>query len=120
STAAQQALQKVAAAEKTPSAVYARALLGRLRLDRGEYDEAVKWWGSVDPHRRKEWQLDEPFRPTGFLSGLLSYEEGRFEQAADRFREAGKLGLRDRRLGPLLTLALIRAGQRLLFVQTHN
>ena len=38
-----------------------------------------------------------------------------YEQAADRFREAGKLGLRDKRLGPLLTLALVKAGQRLLF-----
>jgi hypothetical protein len=49
------------------------------------------------------------------LSGLLACKDGRFEQAAERFREAGKLGLRDRRLGPLLTLALVRAGQRLLY-----
>ena len=50
----------------------------------------------------------------------MAYEEGRFEQAAERFREAGKLGLRDRRLGPLLTLALVRAGQRLLYEQTKD
>jgi tetratricopeptide (TPR) repeat protein len=114
-SAAQQALQKVAVVEKSSSAVYARALLGRLHLDRGAYDEAIKWWNTVDPHRRSEWQLDEPLRQTVLLSGLVAYEEGRFEQAADRFREAGKLGLRDRRLGPLLTLALVRAGQRLLY-----
>ena len=35
--------------------------------------------------------------------------------SADRFREAGKLGLRERRLGSLLTLALVKAGQRLLY-----
>ncbi len=118
--AAQQALQKVAAVEKSPSAVYARALLGRLQLGRGDYDEAIKWWTNIDVQRRKEWQLDEPLRQTALLSGLLAYEEGQFEQAADRFREAGKLGWRDRRLGPLLTLALVRAGQRLLYEQTKD
>ncbi|MGH7173195.1 MAG: hypothetical protein ACRELG_23180, partial [Gemmataceae bacterium] len=113
--AAEQALQKVAVVEKSPSAVYARALLGRLSYTRGAYDEAVTWWSSVEPRRRSEWQFDEPLRQTVLLSGLMAYEEGRFEQAAERFREAGKLGLRDRRLGPLLTLALVRAGQGLLY-----
>jgi hypothetical protein len=95
--------------------VYARALLGRLSFLRGAYDDAIKWWNSVEPRKRAEWQLDEPLRQTVLLSGLLAYENGRFEQAADRFRESGKLGLRDRRLGPLMTLALVRAGQRLLY-----
>ncbi|HEY7327315.1 MAG TPA: tetratricopeptide repeat protein [Gemmataceae bacterium] len=118
--AAKQALQKVAVVEKSPSAVYARALLGRLHLSRGAYDEAIQWWSSVDPHHRSEWQLDEPLRQTVLLSGLMAYEESRFEQAADRFREAGKLGLRDRRLGSLLTLALVRAGQRLLYGEVNH
>jgi tetratricopeptide (TPR) repeat protein len=113
--AAGQALQKVAGAEKSPSAVYARAMLGRLHLGRGAYEEAIQWWSSVDPPHRSQWQLEEPLRQTVLLSGLTAYQEERFEQAADRFREAGKLGLRDRRLGPLLTLALVRAGQRLLY-----
>jgi tetratricopeptide (TPR) repeat protein len=113
--AAQQALQKVAGVEKSPSAVYARALLGRLSYLRGAYDDAIKWWNSVDPRKRSEWQFDDPLRQTVLLSGLLAYEDGRFEQAADRIREAGKLGLRDRRLGPLMMLALVRAGQRLLY-----
>jgi tetratricopeptide (TPR) repeat protein len=113
--AARQALQQVAEAEKSPSAVYARALLGRLSCLRGAYDEAIPWWRDMDAKRRSEWQLDEPLRQTVLLSGLLAYDQGRFEEAADRFREAGKLGLRDRRLGPLLTLALVRAGQRLLY-----
>jgi len=119
-SAARQALQKVAADEKSPSAVYARALLGRLSYARADYDEAVKCWSSVDPGRRSEWQLDESLRQTVLLSGLIAYKEGRFEQAADHFREAGKLGLRDRRLGPLLSLALVRAGQRLLYEQVNH
>jgi tetratricopeptide (TPR) repeat protein len=113
--AAQQALTKVAGVEKSPSAPYARALLGRLSYERGAYDEAIKWWNSVEPRKRTDWQFDDALRQTVLLSGLLAYEKERFEQAADRFREAGKLGLRDRRLGPLITLALVRAGQRLLY-----
>ncbi len=113
--AARQALQKVAAAEKSPSAVYARALLGQIGFTQGAYDEAIKWWNAVEPRRRAEWQLDETLRHTAYLSGLLNFQEGRYEQAAERFREAGKLGLRERRLGSLLTLALVKAGQRLLY-----
>ena len=49
------------------------------------------------------------------LAGLTAFEKGKFELAAERIREAGRLGLRDRRLGSMLTLALVKAGQRLLF-----
>jgi TolA-binding protein len=114
-TAARQALQKVAAADKSPSAPYARALLGHLGLARGDYDDGVKWWSAVDAARRAQWQLDDPLRQTVLLTGLLAFSKQNYDQAAERFREAGKLGLRDRRLGGLLTLALVKAGQRLLF-----
>jgi tetratricopeptide (TPR) repeat protein len=114
-SAAQQALQKVAIVEKSPSAMHARALLGCLYLRCGAYEEAIHWWSRVDPQWRSQWQLEEPLQQTVLLSGLTAYEEGRFEQAAERFREAGKLGLRDHRLGSLLVLALVRAGQRLLY-----
>jgi hypothetical protein len=86
-----------------------------LGLSRGAYEEAIAWWNAVDARPRSQWNLDEPLRQTVLLSGLLAYEEKRYEQAADRFREAGRLGLRDRRLGPLITLALVKAGQRLLY-----
>ena len=76
-----------------------------------------RWPESAAPRRRAEWQLDETLRQTGLLSGLLAFENRRYEQAADRFREAGKAGLRDRRLGSLLILALVKAGQRLLYDQ---
>ena len=69
----------------------------------------------VEPSARTRWQLDDPLRQSVLLSGLLALQEKRFEQAADRFREASKLGLRDKRLGGLITLALVKAGQRLLY-----
>jgi tetratricopeptide (TPR) repeat protein len=118
--AAQQALRKVAGELKSPSAVYARALLGQLCLQRGAYDDAVQWWATLSAADRSRWQLDEPLRHSVLLSGLLALQEHRHEQAADRFREAGKLGLRDKRLGGLITLALVQAGQRLLYEQTTS
>jgi tetratricopeptide (TPR) repeat protein len=105
----------VARAEESPSAQHAKALLGRLRFGRGEFEEACPWWSGLDPKRRGAWGLDEPLRGTMFLAGLLALGEGKYEQAAERFRDAGKLGLRDRRLGPLMTLALVKAGQEKLF-----
>ncbi len=113
--AARQSLVKAAAADKSPSAAYAKALLGREAFDRSAYDEAVRWWNQVEPRRRAEWKLDEPLRQTVLLAGLTAFEKGKYELAAERIREAGRLGLRDRRLGSLLTLALVKAGQRLLF-----
>jgi tetratricopeptide (TPR) repeat protein len=105
----------VARTPESPSSEHARALLGRLRFSRGEYEEACPWWTGLDPKRRGAWGLDEPLRGTMLLAGLLALGEGRYEQAAERFRDAGKLGLRDRRLGPLMTLALVKAGQEKLF-----
>ena len=74
----------------------------------------------VDAAKRDEWKLTEPLRQTVLLSALTSFQKGRFEQAADRFREASKLGLRDKRLGPMLTLSLVKAGQRLLYEKAVN
>jgi tetratricopeptide (TPR) repeat protein len=113
--AARAALRKVVDEGKGESIEHARALLGRCSLTDGDYEEAVQWWTRMDARRRADWGLDEPLRQTVLLSGLLAYEEGRFEPAADRFREASRLGLRDRRLGSLIVLALFKAGQRLLY-----
>jgi tetratricopeptide (TPR) repeat protein len=115
--AASQELQRVVNV-KTPATDHGRALLGKLSFARGDYDDASKWWASVDAACRAKWNFDEPLRQTVYLAGLTALENQKFEQAADRFREAGKLGLQDKRLGSLLTLALIKAGQRLLFEQT--
>jgi tetratricopeptide (TPR) repeat protein len=109
------ALEQVAGNEKSPSAFHARAVLGRLEFEASDYVAAVRWWQSVDPRRRAEWRIDEPLRQTVFLAGLQALRDGSYEEAAERIREAGRLGIRDARLGRLLTLALVRAGQRLLY-----
>jgi tetratricopeptide (TPR) repeat protein len=115
--AARPSLQKVAGTEGAPSADCARALLGQISLSRGAYDEATRWWTAIDARRRVEWQLEEPLRQMVLLSALVDFEGQRYERAAERFREAGKLGLRDRRLGGLVQLSLVKAGQRLLYDQ---
>jgi tetratricopeptide (TPR) repeat protein len=119
-TAATQSLLKAAGADKSPSAPQARALLGRICFGRSAYDEAVRWWNGLDATKRDEWKLAEPLRQTVLLSALTAFQKGRYEQAAERFREASKLGLRDKRLGPMLTLSLVKAGQRLLYEKTNN
>jgi tetratricopeptide (TPR) repeat protein len=113
--AAAECLRQATAAADSASVDHARALLGRLRFTEGAAEEAVECWNALTPLRRREWQLEEALRSTVFLSGLQAYQDGRFDLASARFREAGQLGLRDRRLGPLLFLSLFRAGQRLLF-----
>ena len=110
---------KVADQTASPSAVYAKAILGKLHSERGDIDEAVACWASLEPKWRARWGLDDPLRQSVFLSGLVALDERRFEFAADRFKEAGKLGLRERCLGGLITLALVKAGQRLLFEETR-
>jgi tetratricopeptide (TPR) repeat protein len=105
----------VARTPDSPSAPYAQALLGRIRFGQGNYESAIPWWSGLDPPKRNAWGLDEPLRGTVFLAGLLALDEGRFGRAAERFGEAGRLGLRDRRVGPLLTLALVKAGQARLY-----
>jgi tetratricopeptide (TPR) repeat protein len=112
---AARALQGVATDERSPSAVYARALLGQVSLARGAYDDAVRWWSAVDAPVREKWGLAEPLRQSVLLSGLLALQQGRYEPAAERLREAAKFGLRDRRLPGLITLALVKAGQKLLY-----
>src|SRR5262249_23685909 len=57
-TAARLVFQKVASTEKSPSAIYARALLGQISFARGIYDEAIKWWNALDAKKRAEWGLD--------------------------------------------------------------
>jgi tetratricopeptide (TPR) repeat protein len=109
------AFQRVAQAADSPSAVYAQAILGAIRFHQGAYGEAVEWWQRMDPERRKALGFAEPLSGTVFLSAIDDYQTGRFEQAANKLREAGKLGLHDRRLGPLLSLSLFKAGQQMLY-----
>jgi tetratricopeptide (TPR) repeat protein len=113
--AAAKAFQQASQDDQSPSAPLARALLGRVHFLRGDYDGAVTAWTALAPEHRLAWSIDQPLPDVVFLAGLDSYEKGQYEQAADRFQQAGKLGLRDKQLGSLITLALVRAGQRLLY-----
>jgi tetratricopeptide (TPR) repeat protein len=114
-TAAASAFEHVAQHPSSPSANLARALAARLALARRDYDSAAASWKAIDARQRAEWGLDEPLRQTVFLSALVALQTERFEEAVDKLREAGRLGLRDHRLGSLLTLSLMKAGQRLLY-----
>jgi tetratricopeptide (TPR) repeat protein len=113
--AAAAALQKVVANDKAASLDHARALLGRIHFEGGDFESAINCWSAVTAETRHAWQLEDPLRSTVFLTGLRAYNEARFEQAAAKLREAGRLGLRERRLGSLLSLSLFRAARRLLF-----
>jgi hypothetical protein len=110
-----QALRKTAHVADSPSAAHARALLGKLALAADASTDAIQWWQGLDPAHRAAWKLNEALAGTVFLNALEAYQDGRYEQAAERFREAGRLGWRDRRLGPFLVLSLVKAGQRYLY-----
>jgi Flp pilus assembly protein TadD len=114
-TAAGLALQKVANAPASPSADHAKALLGRIGFTRGVYDDAIRWWKAMDAPKRAAWQFDEALRGAVWLSALAAFQAGRFDQAAERLREADQLGYRDPRLSSLLTLTLVKAGQQQLY-----
>src|SRR5207245_6339234 len=90
------AMRTVAQATDSPSADHARAILGAIRFHQGAADEAVHWWQGLTAERRTAWQLAEPLQGTLFVAGLLALQRGHYEQAADKFREAGKAGLREK------------------------
>jgi tetratricopeptide (TPR) repeat protein len=115
SGSAAMALRRVADTPDSPSVGHARALLGGICFHDGAFEEAVQWWKSLEAPQRAAWHLAEPLNQTLFLSALQAFQEGHYREAAEKLRESGKLGLRDRRLGPLLTLALVKAGQQLLY-----
>ena len=64
----------------------------------------------VDSRSDPRVQVADLLAGTTFLAALAAFQEGRFDQAADMLRGAGRLGWRDRSLGPLLVQALFRAG----------
>jgi Flp pilus assembly protein TadD len=111
---ARTALEK-AATSASRSADHARALLGNLGFESGHYDQAVQRWQAVGKPMQAKWKLDEPLRSTLYLTALQAFSEQRYEVAAERFREAAKQGLRERKIGPLISLSLVKAGEKLLF-----
>ncbi len=113
--AAVHALMQPAQAKDSPSAAHAQALLGAVHFHDGRFEEAARWWQILDPKKRAPWKLGETLANTVFLTALEAYAKTRFEEAAEKLRAAGKLGCRDRRLGPLLVQALFKAGQKLVY-----
>jgi TolA-binding protein len=108
-------LRRVAENPDSPSAPYAQALLGGLCYRQGDYEAAIRWWTILAPERRQAWKLTEPLQQTALLSALKHLEAGKYVQAAEKIREAATLGMNPRRLGPLLTLALVKAAQKIVY-----
>jgi tetratricopeptide (TPR) repeat protein len=99
----------------TPSQAHARALLGKVYFAGRNYKEAVRWWQSLEPKQRAAWKFADSLAGTMFLTALEAFRDGKYPEAAEKLREAGRLGLRDRRLGLLLALSLVKAGQQFLY-----
>lgn len=110
--AAYEALQFPAARPDCPSSAQATALLGMMAFARRDHADAARWWRALDKGKLQEWNLSGALAGAVFLAGIDNLKQDSCEAAAEQFREAGRLGWRDRRLGKLLILALARAGQR--------
>jgi hypothetical protein len=102
-------------AKGSVSTAHAQALLGKIAFDRRAFGEAVQWWQALDAEKRAAWEFSDALAGTVFLAAMEAFEGGRYEQAAEKIREAGRLGWRDRRLGSLLILSLVKAGQELIY-----
>lgn len=111
--AAYQAFQVPAQEPASPSALHAQALLGKIAFCLKDHEDAARWWRVLEPAKRHEWNLSAALAGAVFIDALDSLHAGQYDKVADKLREAGRLGWRDRHLGPLLTLALVKAGQRL-------
>jgi tetratricopeptide (TPR) repeat protein len=112
-SAAGEMLEKATRGSGSAMAEQARAFGGILEFQRGRLDTAIASWQTVSAEHRDAWKLDEPLRSAIYLAGLHDLRAGRFQQAANRFREAGRSGSRERHLGALLIYALIQEGHRL-------
>jgi len=112
---AARALSAPAQATTSPTSGQALALWGLACFHQHRHEEAVQRWQTLDAGRRAAWKFNETLAHTVFLTAVDAFHEGRFEQAAEKLRQAGKLGCRDRRLGPLLVLSLFKAGQQVVY-----
>jgi tetratricopeptide (TPR) repeat protein len=111
------ALKLITYNANSPTLSFAQALLGNVLFREGRHDEAINAWQALDAQKRQAWGLAEPLAHTMFISALESLQKSEYEQAAEKFRQTGRLGYRDRRLGPLLLLTLIKAGQQAIYAQ---
>ena len=109
------ALKLITYNPNSPTLSLAQGLLGNVLFREGRHEEAIAAWQSLDAQKRQAWGLNEPLAQTTFISALESLRKAEYEQAADKLRQAGRLGYRDRRLGPLLLLSLFKAGQQAIY-----
>ncbi len=98
-----------------PSRLFASAFEGQLQFQAERHDDAAETWQRIDLKTRQAWKLHEPLAQTLFLSALEMIRDTRYDEAGERLRHAGKMGCRDRRLGPLLLLSLFKAGQKAIY-----
>jgi tetratricopeptide (TPR) repeat protein len=113
--AAIESLAPLARTAGSPTLANAQAQLGAVQFAESRHDDAIRSWQALDAKQRQAWGLAEPLAQTMFVSALDDLLAGSYEQSADKFRQAGRLGCRDRRLGPLLLLALFKAGQQAVY-----
>jgi hypothetical protein len=113
--AAIESLVPVSRAPASPTTAEAQAQLGSVQFAETRYEDAIRSWQALDAKKRQEWALAEPLAQTMFVSALEDLLAARYEPSAEKFRQAGRLGCRDRRLGPLLLLALFKAGQQAVY-----
>jgi tetratricopeptide (TPR) repeat protein len=115
SAAAAEALLKPASADASASAPFAQGLLGAMLMQQGRFDDASTWWQKLPAPRRSEWKIGDVLGGAQMLAALEAFQTGRFDVAADKFRQAGKLGCRDRRLGNFLLASLVKAGKQAVY-----
>jgi tetratricopeptide (TPR) repeat protein len=109
------ALKLITYNANSPTLSLAQALLGNVLFREKRHDEAINAWQALDTQKRQAWDLSEPLAQTMFISALEAMQKGEYEQASEKLRQAGRLGYRDRRLGPLLLLALFKVGQQAVY-----
>lgn len=110
-----ESLTPLARTPASPTLALAQARLGAVEFAEARHEAAIRSWQALDAKQRQAWGLAEPLAQTMFVSALDDLLAGKYEQSADKFRQAGRLGCRDRRLGPLLLLALFKAGQQAVY-----
>jgi tetratricopeptide (TPR) repeat protein len=115
SAMASAAFREVAAVPQSAALDDSRARLGQISFSREEYDEAIAWWSALDSDKRRLLHLDRPLQALVFLAGIQALRNGDHQEAAARLVEARRLGCEEPRLAALLPLALLKAGQQLLF-----
>ncbi len=108
-------VQPLARMTGSPTWSQAQALLGKIHFAQQNAEAATQCWQTLDAKTRQAWNLVEPLAQTMFATAVESLLDGEYERAAEQLRQAGKLGCRDRRLGPLLLLSLFKAGQQAVY-----